>query len=118
MSNLGGYQTTVTWMKHLGGPKVFWPVVLLSGYAIGKLIEIPVRSLAKRFRAKTTVNQPNPLISITSAGIDSSGLIFNQGDQYRVLAFDDDMVLIEKIGDTDNPYAVSPDFLRSVSDYS
>lgn len=118
MSNLGGYQTTVTWMKRLGGPKTFWIVVPLACYVGGKLIEIPVRSIARYFRARTNTNQPKQLIEVTSAGVDSSGLSLDQGDAYRILYSDKDMVLIEKIGDTNNPYLVSSDFLHSISNYS
>ena len=42
----------------------------------------------------------------------------NVGDAYRILESDGESVLIEKIGDTNNPYFVSADFLRSVSDFT
>jgi hypothetical protein len=54
---------------------------------------------------------------VTSTGTDSSGLVLSEGDSYQVLYSDEDMVLVEKIGDTNNPYMVSPEFLRSVSNY-
>lgn len=47
----------------------------------------------------------------------NEGLQFVVGEQLRVLEIAGDVVLIEKIGDTDNPYFVSADLLRSISDY-
>ena len=117
MSNLGAYQTATTWAKKVGGMENLALILLGAGYVIGKIIEIPARAIAKRIRAKKETNQQVELIEVTSSGTDSSGLLLNEGDTYRVLYSDEDMVLVEKTGAEDNPYMVSPDFLRSVSNY-
>ncbi|MEP6296773.1 MAG: hypothetical protein ABJ382_05560, partial [Ilumatobacter sp.] len=56
------------------------------------------------------------LFQVTSDG-DGDGLRDRVGDQYRVLECDGDAILIEVLGDPDNPYVPSRQFLRSVSDY-
>ena len=48
---------------------------------------------------------------------DDQGLSFVKGDRFNVLEIDDDSVLIEKIGDSENPYFVSGEFLESISDF-
>ena len=39
------------------------------------------------------------------------------GDKFKVLESDGDAVLIEKIGDLTNPYFVSAELLKDISDY-
>ena len=117
MSNLGAYQTMTTTAKRLGGPYGLTATVLAIGYVGGKLIEVPIRVAIKHIRKKKNPRNSEKMIAVTSAGSDGSGLTFSQGDAYRVLYSDIDMALIEKIGDTNNPYMVSLDFLRSVSNY-
>ena len=117
MSNLGAYQTATTLCKKVGGVGNMTVILMVLGYGCGKIVEISGRAIAKRIRAKKETNQQAKLIEVTSSGTDSSGLLLNEGDTYRVLYSDVDMVLVEKTGDEDNPYMVSPDFLRSVSNY-
>lgn len=117
MSNLGAYQIATTWAKKVGGMENLAFILLGAGYAAGKIIEIPVRAIVRRIRTKKESNQSRELIEVTSTGTDSSGLVLSEGDSYLVLYSDEDMVLVEKVGDTNNPYMVSPEFLRSVSNY-
>jgi hypothetical protein len=117
MSNLGAYQTATTWCKKVGGVGNMTVILMVLGYGCGKIVEISGRAIAKRIRAKKETNQQVELIEVTSSGTDSSGLLLNEGDTYRVLYSDENMVLVEKIGAEDNPHMVSPDFLRSVSNY-
>ena len=49
---------------------------------------------------------------------DEQGLRFSKGDKIRVLENDADSILIEKIGDRSNPYYVSRDFLKCMSDFN
>lgn len=49
--------------------------------------------------------------------MDSNGLVFNVGDNYRVLNHDGDAILVEKLGDGNNPYYVSADFLKEISEF-
>jgi hypothetical protein len=50
-------------------------------------------------------------------GESNEGLVFNEGDKFIVLSQDKDAVLIEKIGDTNNPYFVSLELLLDISDF-
>lgn len=55
--------------------------------------------------------------TIQNDGTDSQGLTFKTGDKIRVLETADDAVLIEKVGDKNNPYFVSADFLKTITTY-
>ena len=48
-------------------------------------------------------------------GVDESGLELKTGGKYRILSSDGDAVLIEKIGDENNPYIASWQFLEPIS---
>ncbi len=50
--------------------------------------------------------------------MDSNGLVFKVGDNFRILNHDADAILIEKLGDDNNPYFVSADFLKQISEYN
>ena len=117
MSNLGGYQAIVMLMKRCGGPKVFWVVIPALSYGLGKLIEIPIRAIARHLRAKKNFDQSEAVLEVTSAGIDGTDFAFQEGDSYQVLYSDTEMVMIETIGDTNSLCMVSPEFLRTVSNY-
>ena len=63
-------------------------------------------------------NIPESIFEINvDTTIEAIDLVLHKGDKYRVLESDKDTVLIEVIGDTNNPYAVSVDFLRNKSNY-
>jgi hypothetical protein len=49
--------------------------------------------------------------------MDSDGLVFKVGDKYRILDRDGDSILIEKFGDDNNPYFVSAEFLKKISEF-
>ena len=55
--------------------------------------------------------------TVKKDGKSKEGLIFKVGDQFKVLEVDGDAALIERIGDNNNPYFVSVDFLKTISDY-
>jgi hypothetical protein len=55
--------------------------------------------------------------TVTTEGQSNEGLDFKIGDQFKVLEVDGDAELIEKLGDNNNPYFVSAEFLKSISDY-
>lgn len=58
------------------------------------------------------------IYNVTADGKGSKDLVLNSGDTYKILESDGESILIEKIGDSNNPYFVSADFLRTVSDYN
>lgn len=118
MSNLGWYQVMTVLAKKVGGPINLAAITAGAGSALTLLTGFSVQAIIRWHRTMKGQNQLTQLIDVTSAGTDDSGLTFDVGDSYRILYSDTDMVLVEKIGDTNNPYMVSPDFLRLVSNYS
>ena len=124
MSNLGFYQMITTFIKRIGGPKVFVAAVaalLPAGYGAGKGIESGVKAIKKRIKQKDSEN-----IGVTfdviaegkdASGKDASGLEFCIDDKFKVLEQDGNAVLIEKIGDKNNPYHIAGEFLESISNF-
>jgi hypothetical protein len=45
-------------------------------------------------------------------------LVLKVGDEYRVIERDGDATLIEVLGDPKNPYVVSAELLKAVSNFS
>lgn len=122
MSNLGAYITMTTMAKKVGGPVRLLTVALIGGYAVGRSVEAAGK---KAFSAKKAVikKRSEPcaakglLFEVVADGEDDNGLKLRTGDQYRVLECDGDPILIEILGDTDNPYSVSSEFLTTISDF-
>ncbi len=54
---------------------------------------------------------------VKSFAISDEGLQFKVNKRFKVLEADGNAVLIEKIGDMNNPYFISGDFLKEISDY-
>ena len=113
MSNLGSYQTMVVLAKRFGSPERLG----LAIFGLGCIFTGGVCSIVHHCKHKTPVNQANPIISVTSTGTDSSNTTLHKGDICRILYSDENMALVEIIGDDDNPHMVSRDFLRAVSNY-
>lgn len=122
MSNLGGYQRLTTIAKKVGGPKNFVGIIaglgIFAGAAIYKVSEIGVNKIKKKMNKKKLQETSNTIIySVTAEGVSNEGVEFIIGDQFRVLETDKDAVLIEKIGDDNNPYFVSAGLLKNISNY-
>ncbi len=126
MGNLGGYQTITTLVKALGGPGkatvVGVVVVGTAGYGAIRLAEAGGKRLVVASkRALTDRRARSQLIgksfTVSAQGTDDRGLEFKAGSRYIVLEHDDDAVLVELVGDQDNPHVVSASFLALVSDF-
>lgn len=122
MSNLGAYQWITSASKKVGGPVNLLLLVGVAGAVIGKLGEIGVKkgmaAIKPHLTSKNKADDSTEKIySVTADGENNEGVKFVVGNQYRVLERDDDSVLIEKIGDGNNPYFVSAVFLRGISNY-
>ena len=122
MSNLGVYQWMTTTAKKVGGPVRFLLLVGTAGAALYKGGEVVVKQCVKTIKVhKKTNSQIEDEVKLHSVTLNrksSEGLEFVAGDRFRVLESDGDSVLIEKIGDANNPYFVSADVLRDISDYN
>lgn len=122
MSNLGAYQWITSTSKKVGGPINLLLLTGAIGAAVYKVSEIGVKKGIKAFKVhqatKTKRLEANKNIySVTSPGTSNEGIEFPIGTKFRVLEKDGNSVLIEKIGDKNNPYFVSAEFLCNVSNF-
>lgn len=111
---LGLYQTSVVWMKKVGGPERFIALVMAGGYLVGRTVEAGVKAVVKA--AKKPKNTPLQIYTVHTPST-SNDLHFVNGDTFHILEVIKDGALIEKIGDPNNPYFVSVELLRTISDY-
>ncbi|MEG1525591.1 MAG: hypothetical protein RR255_05455 [Bacilli bacterium] len=126
MSNLGGYQTLTTWAKKVGGPGKLVALIaggsILAGGAAVKVGEFAIgkgkKAIANRKR-KNHVQLENSKImyTILQDGESNEGLRFKVGDEFRILESDGDAILIELIGNKNNPYFIDADLLKTISDF-
>lgn len=98
----------------------------MIGAIINQIIINPLKEVIKKAvirkkqnpRRKTEKVRENSVIyTVISEGESNDGLKFNAGDRFAVLESDGDAVLIEKHSDDNNPYVVSAEFLKTISDY-
>jgi len=122
VSNLGGYQKITSLAKKVGGPMNLILIVASGGYAIIRGAEVSIKKIVKTVREKNSKNNilsknEDIIFEVYADGEDGSGLKFYVGDKYKILESDGDAILIEKLGDNDNPYFVSGNFLKTISGY-
>lgn len=121
MGNLGAYQIMTTAAKKVGGPAKLAVGVAFGGYIILRTAEGAIKTGIKKITKHKETNEiimnDSRLFVVNENGESNEGLKFNISDTYRVLEKDGDAVLIEKIGDANNPYFVSEELLRKISDY-
>ena len=121
MSNLGLYQTVVTFMKRVGGPAKAITLVVggsaLVGGACVKAIEWAKDAVSAKKAADAKRIQSMKTYVVAKEGTSNEGLPFQEGEEFRVLERDGNAVLIEKLGDEKSPYFVAADFLETISDY-
>ncbi len=122
MSNLGGYQWLTTTAKKVGGPRNLVLIIAGAGAVVYKSSEVLLKIGVNVFKRKSNEEKIEAKSDITiytvkSSGISNEGLVFEVGELFKVLESDGDAVLIEKIGDNNNPYFVSAELLEKISDY-
>lgn len=122
MGNLGNYQLLTMVAKKVGGPVVLLVGTAIGGWFVGRVTEVGGRKVVKVAKSKLTKrNAPTPAsgrtFTVHTDGDATSELKFHVDDEYRVLERDKDAVLIEVLGDADNPYFVSSEILASISDF-
>jgi uncharacterized membrane-anchored protein YhcB (DUF1043 family) len=120
VGNLGAYQLITTVAKKVGGPVKLAAGVAVGGYVVIRTAEGVIKKVIKKVKkhkeTKTALNT-SKLYTVHECAESNEGLMFNISDTYRVLEKDGDSVLIEKIGDANNPYFVSEELLGKISDY-
>lgn len=122
MSNLGGYQWLTTTAKKVGGPTNLVLIIAGTGAATYKggeiLVKKSIKAIKKKRMEKKEVAESNiRQYEVKATGVSNEGLTFKVGEYFKVLEVDGDAVLIEKIGDENNPYFVSAELLKDISDY-
>lgn len=118
MSNLGGYQIITTLIKKVGGPKnAFRLCGLVAAGILKGGVEIGKRMERKKTEKASSNDLSDRLYTVTAEIACGGGLTLKPGNTFRVVARNEDAVLIEVIGDDDNPYQVSPELLAENSDF-
>ena len=80
--------------------------------------EIAVKKLIKAVnKIKAKAEEKGPAYKVTVPGESNEGLKLNIGDEFYVLETDGDVILIEKIRDSNNPYFVDIKLLNEISNY-
>jgi hypothetical protein len=123
MSNLGDYQKITTVSKAVGGPRNLVLLLLLAGATGGKLVDVGIKEgkkfILSKCEKKIKRKEDSEILYTVKKDVeDEQGIRFSIGDKFRVLESDADSILIEKIGDRRNPYYVSRDFLKLMSDFN
>lgn len=117
MGNLGMYQVVTTVMKKAGGPLPFLILYALGSYAVLRTGEAGTKKVVRSVKKKMADDKNCKVYTVISDGESNNGVKFKTGDCFKVLEIDGDAVLIELVGDSNNPYVVSAEFLKQISDY-
>lgn len=121
MSNLGWYQVLTTLAKKVGGPKRLIGLLVGSGVVGGVVLtkggEAVVKKVKKADKLKDNKYGIDHIYTVKKTATDKAGLTVKEGDTFKVLESDDDAILIEIIGDNNNPYFVSANWLETVSNF-
>lgn len=127
MSNLRGYQVLTTVAKKVGGPGKLVALIAGGGAVVGGIafksgefvIKKGKKAIAKRREQSKKLNESAQIIyTVKQDGESNDELIFKRGDSFRVLESDGDAILIELIGNENNPHFISKDLLEQISDFS
>ena len=127
MSNLGGYQILTTLAKKVGGPGKLITLIAGGGMVVGGIAvkggEFAIKKGKKviaKHREKNKKSQESAQIvyTVKQDGESNDGLKLKVGDTFRVLESDGDAILIELIGNENNPYFVSKDLLGQISGFN
>ena len=124
MSNLGAYQKFTTLAKKFGGVEKFIGLIVAGSATVGAAGGIGAfiggSKIAKNLKEKkkNKKGKQSTIYKITSPGESNEGLKFDIGNEFRVLETDGDAILIEKVGDKNNPYFVDRKLLNEISNYS
>jgi hypothetical protein len=119
MSNLGAYQVMTTLAKRVGGPCILMVLTMVTGWAIGRSTEAGGKTIRRRLRqhSQNSTFSTREIFTVTAETTCGSGLILRKNDKFRVLERDDDAVLVEVMGDAENPYFVSAEILAKISNF-
>lgn len=122
MSNLGWYQWFTTNAKKVGGPLNLMGLIAIGGYAIIRTGEAGVKNaikLAKNHNKDKSDNEPKKcsIYDVVNPAHIEEGIDVQVGDKIKVCAIDEEAVLIEILGNKNNPYFIDFNLLKSIVDY-
>lgn len=126
MSNLGLYQWFTSTGKKVGGAGNLIALIAAGGAVVGVTAYKGGEIVVKKIKASIKRNKENKkqpiesrerIYKILMYGESNEGLKFYVGNEFRILETDGNAVLIEKIGDQNNPYFVDKNLLNEISDY-
>lgn len=103
--------------KKVGGPEKLIALIAAGSVAIYKGGELAVKKIIKVVKKSKEKSEKGPAYKVTNYGESNEGVKFNINDEFYVLETDGDIILIEKIGDLNNPYFVDKKLLNKISDY-
>ena len=123
MSNLGAYQIMTTLAKKVGGPVKLMGIVSIGGYAIFRLGEEGLRkgieAIHKHKNKKSKEGREQLEYMVSKPYRDEYGLVLSVGDKIRVIdEVEKDVLLIEKLGDNNNPFCMSKEVLSEIATQS
>ena len=120
MSNLGPYLVMTKLAKKVGGPINLAMLTAASGAALYKCGEVvckrAIKAVNRSKKEKNAERITEDIYMVDSPVKFEGGLEFDSKDKFRVLASDGDSVMVEKLGDNNNPYFVSGEQLKKISD--
>lgn len=119
-SNLGMYKVMTILAKKVGGPVPLAAITMGIGYVGGTAIKVTADKVISRVKKSIAENEPVDSETIYTVSVTSQfedEVSFTEGDCFRIVAKDEDALIIEIIGAERNPYLVSEDWLKAVSNY-
>lgn len=119
MAKWADYQLITTIAKKVGGPRVLLLVVAAGGaltLKAGEAIVAKGMSLKRTFDVRAQEAAKSRVYRVAENADAGGGLTLRAGDEFRVLARDDDAILIEVVGSEENPWYVQAALLVSISD--
>ena len=122
MSNLGWYQWFTATAKKVGGPLNLMAIIAVGGYAVIRTGETGIKKGIKLVK-KHSKNRPkgslkkSSIYRIKATANIAEGVDVKVGDKIRVCAIDNEVVMIEILGNINNPYFIDFHLLKSIIDY-
>lgn len=122
MGNLGWYQWFTTNAKKVGGPLKLMGLIAFGGYAIIRTGEAGVKKgikLVKKHNKDKTDKESKKysIYKVVNPTSIEDGVDVRVGDRIKVCAIDKEAVLIEILGNKNNPYFIDFNLLKSIVDY-
>lgn len=111
------YQLMTTAAKKVGGPIALLGIVFSAGALATEGCHAITNKIGSVITKKNKAREAAVVHIVKKEGTSNEGLLFKVGEAFKVLEVDGNAAMIEKLGDNENPYFVSVQFLHSISDY-